>query len=387
LSYNSLILLAAPNLIRERNFTCALCAKRIGTRGGLLYHVKTHFKGRPYKCDVCNRSYATKNDFETHFKRHAGDNFTCDFCSKNFPVKDYLLVHLRAIHFPRVFPCTDCKKTKYFASEVDLKRHYTTNRLNLMKKLNARFMCKLCKTRFFKLKDYTAHCNERELLHFKCATCSKKFGCNKLFLDHVREERKAGFCEICKTNVKSFKMHFNRFHKKYTCGICKIFESTIYSEYSRHAGLCGTDAQVRALGHICTICGEHFRYKSSLNQHLNTKHSNNAHFWCAKCSKSYYSEDLLKVHIRSHKRKKNGKSQWHHFKCILCDPPKNFYSRSSFNSHFQANHGAGKQKKFACDRCKRAHVTKAILVEHIAQKCFAPKTALIPRRFTRSAIN
>jgi KRAB domain-containing zinc finger protein len=137
-------------------------------------------------------------DFETHFKRHAGDIFTCDFCSKNFPVKDYLLVHLRGLHFPKVFPCTDCKKTKYFASEQDLKRHYATNRIYLMQKINA----ELCKAKFSKLKDYTKHCDERELIKCKCATCSKKFSCYKLLKKPVREERKAGFCEICKTTCK-----------------------------------------------------------------------------------------------------------------------------------------------------------------------------------------
>jgi KRAB domain-containing zinc finger protein len=357
---------------RERNFTCALCAKKIGTRGGLLYHVKTHFKGRPYKCDICNRSYATKNDFETHYKRHAGNIFTCDFCSKNFPVKDYLLVHLRVNHLPKVFPCTDCEKTKYFASKQDLKRHYTTNRLNLMKKLNARFMCKLCKKKFVQLKDYSKHCYKRELLIFKCATCSKKFGCNELFLEHIREERKAGFCEICETNVKSIKKHMDRHHRKYTCNICKVFESKNYTEYIKHARLCATDAQVQALGHFCTICKEHFRYKMNLHKHLNTKH---AHFWCAKCSKSYHSEEFLKGHIRnSHKRKKHGKAQCQHFKCILCDPPRNFYVASRFNGHFQKHHGAGESKMFACVKCKKAHVSKARLLNHITQICFSPET-------------
>lgn len=357
-----------------------MCAKKIGTRGGLLYHVKTHFTGRPHKCDFCNRTYATKNDFETHYKRHAGNIFTCDFCYKSFPVKDYLLVHLRASHFPKVFPCTDCKKTKYFASEQDLKRHYCSKRIQLLEKINARFECKLCKARFSKLKEYRKHCNDRELLLFKCATCFKFFGCHRLFLEHVREEKKANFCEICKTNVKSFKNHVNKFHRKHTCGICKVFETTIYSELSKHASLCGTDDQLLALGHLCTICDEHFRNKIALHKHLNTKH---AHFWCAKCSQSFHNENLLKTHLRSHKRKKNGNKIWQHYKCILCDPPKNFYVATVFNSHFQASHGAGSRKKYACVRCKRPHVSKAKLENHIIAKCFSPKSVLDLRRSTR----
>jgi KRAB domain-containing zinc finger protein len=341
----------APDLTRERNFNCAMCAKNIGTRGGLLYHIKAHIHGRPYKCDVCNRSYATKNDFETHYKRHAGYIFTCDFCSKQFPVKEYLLVHLRAKHFPKVLPCTDCKKTKYFTCKEDLKRHYAANKARILAKINLRwkFKCKLCKARFSHLKEYTKHCNNRELLKFKCATCFKKFGCQKLYLEHMREERKAGFCEICKTNVKSFKAHFDSLHKKNVCRVCKVFESPICSEFRKHIKSCGTNAQLQALGNSCTICKQSFRHIITLNKHLNSNHAN---VWCPKCSRGFHSEHLLKVHSRMHKSKKKGKVQ---YACILCVPNKNFFNKKNFNSHFETHHGAGKKvmrKKFNCHGCR-----------------------------------
>jgi uncharacterized Zn-finger protein len=165
---------SAPILRRERNFSCALCAKKIGTRGGLLYHIKAHIQGRPFKCDVCNRSYATKNDFETHYKRHAGDIFTCDYCSKKFPVKDYLLTHLRATHFPKVLPCTDCKTTKYFSCKEELHKHYNRHKKVAKQKINFKYECKICEMRYLKLKEYTKHCNEIELLKYKCATFASK---------------------------------------------------------------------------------------------------------------------------------------------------------------------------------------------------------------------
>ena len=364
----------APDLTRKRNFSCALCAKKIGTRGGLLYHVKAHILGRPYNCDVCNRSYATKNDFETHYKRHAGDIFTCDFCSKKFPVKDYLLTHLRATHFPKVLPCTDCKTTKYFTCKEDLNRHYASKRSRLLAKTNLglKFKCKLCKAKFSHLKNYTQHCNNIELLNFKCATCFKRFGCQKLFLEHMREERKAGFCEICKTNVKSFKAHFDSLHKKNICRVCKIFESPIYSEYSKHIKSCGTKAQLKALGNSCTICNQSFRHKITLNKHLNSKHAN---FWCAQCSRGFHSEYLLKTHSRMHKSKKNGKVQ---YTCILCVPHLYFYDKNYFNGHFQTNHGAGSKvlrKMFNCLGCNKGSARikrtnkKDEFIKHIS-KCF-----------------
>jgi C2H2-type zinc finger/Zinc-finger of C2H2 type len=346
-----------------------LCAKNIGTKGGLIYHIKAHIYGRPYKCDVCNRSYATKNDFETHYKRHTGNIFTCDFCSKHCTVKDYLLSHLRAIHLPKVLPCTDCKTTKYFSCKEELKKHY--NRHKKLTTVNYKYKCNICEMRYPRLKEYTKHCNEIELLKFKCSACFKRFGCHKLFLEHIREERKAGFCELCKTNVKSFKLHFDRLHKKKICSVCKEFETPIYSEFYKHAKYCGTDDQLQALGHTCTVCNQHFRNRTTLNKHLNSNHAN---FWCAKCSRGYHSENFLKEHIRSiHASKKNGKVQ---YTCILCVPNKNFFNKKYFNCHFQSNHGAGKKRqKFNCLRCKckKSRTNKkANFVKHIT-KCFRLK--------------
>ena len=257
-----------------------------------------------------------------------------------------------------------------------------------MAKINAEFQCKLCKAKFSNLKDYTKHCNERELLKFKCATCSKKFPCYKLLQKHVIEERKSGFCEICKTTVKSLKMHMDRRHRKYNCDICKEFESMNYSEFCKHAGICAKYVNnVQALGHFCSICDEHFHNITALHKHLNTEH---AHLWCVRCSKSYHSEFFLQRHIKdSHKRKKYGYMQMHHFKRILCDPPKNFYVKGYFNNHFQKANGAGgraSNRKFNCARCKRPHSSKAKLVKHIAQICYSPKIDLIPQRSTRSSI-
>jgi Zinc finger, C2H2 type len=279
-----------------------------------------------------------------------------------------------------VFPCTDCKKAKYFASKQDLKRHYSCKRKNLLHKVHAKFVCKLCKTRFSKSKDYKKHCSEREFLNFECATCSKKFGCHKLFLDHVREEKKSGFCKICKTNVKSFKRHMDMLHRKHTCDFCKVFETNNYADFNNHAQSCATDDQLQALGHLCTICDTHFRHKRALNKHINTKH---AHFWCKKCSRSFNSEYLLKDHTRRH----TLVSKLHHYKCILCEPAKNFYMKSYFNSHFQANHGAG-SKKFNCDKCKRGKASKAMLTTHFAiSTCYSRKTDQNPQRSTRASCN
>jgi hypothetical protein len=266
-------------------------------------------------------------------------------------VKDYLLVHLRATHFPKVLPCTDCKTTKYFSCKEELLKHYNRHKKVAKQNINYKYKCKICEMRYPNLKEYTKHCNEIELLKFKCATCFKRFGCHKLFLEHIREEKKAGYCKLCKTNVKSFKAHFDKLHKQKMCGVCKVFESPIYSDLIKHAISCGTDAQLQALGHSCTVCNQHFRNRSALNKHLNSNHTK---FWCSKCSRGFYSEEFLKEHTRVfHASKKNGKV---HYACILCVPHKNFYSEKFFNGHFQLHHGAGKKGlkfKFKCLGCRR----------------------------------
>ena len=95
--------------------------------GGGGYQILTDMPGgsvsgagyeKVYKCDVCNKSYSTKNNLNRHLKKHTGaDHYQCDGCDKTFSRHDNMLKHQR-LH---VYACTVC--TNHFTMPDALEQH------------------------------------------------------------------------------------------------------------------------------------------------------------------------------------------------------------------------------------------------------------------------
>ncbi|XP_059468953.1 zinc finger protein 37A-like [Neocloeon triangulifer] len=333
----------------NKKFTCDICKKGVGTKGGLKYHIQAHLFGRPFKCDICKRSYATKNDFDTHNKRHLGKNVICNYCQKQFPVKSYLGDHILMKHLPRELCCQLCSKPRYFQRKWELEKHLTDVH-------NSDLKCKIC-NQVYKLGDlYRRHCEQRKLLKYECKECKLKFPCMNLLSDHLKEKRKKQAqgieCPKCMQKVIDLKHHMRFEHSNVKCDIClaNFPRNQLYCHKKR----CGTDEQIRALGFHCKFCTLYFRTKRAMSNHLNTNHGV---LPCPKCTKKFQTKGQLSSHIReSHNLNK------YPFTCIICDVNKNFSSKERFNSHFNRTHrfpfimDRGQKLNIddihACDRCK-----------------------------------
>lgn len=105
---------------RKKTLRCDFCLRLVGTKPGLKYHINVHLFGRRFKCDVCPKSYSTKNDLTTHKKTHT-DPITCDFCQKTFNTKHNAADHIAGNHLPKVLPCEMCKRP--YATKTLLNRH------------------------------------------------------------------------------------------------------------------------------------------------------------------------------------------------------------------------------------------------------------------------
>ena len=108
---------------------CSYCDKAYTYLGNLQLHLKTEHGGLRFRCDVCIRSYRSKEAKRNHMEEehdikgyHMVPEFKCYACGKQYVRKKQLHNHIIAEHLEVDFPCGLCDKV--FKYNHFLKRHY-----------------------------------------------------------------------------------------------------------------------------------------------------------------------------------------------------------------------------------------------------------------------
>lgn len=150
---------------------------------------------RPFKCDICEKDFKSKGDFQKHLRTHTGEKpYSCSFCSKNFSQRSSLNLHLRIHSGEKPYVCDTCGKD--FIQRSDLTIHI--RRAHTGEKP---YCCKICGKCFPANNDLSVHL-KIHLVHkqFTCVTCGRGFrrGCQltmHIRRDHIGEKR--FMCQIC----------------------------------------------------------------------------------------------------------------------------------------------------------------------------------------------
>ena len=126
---------------------------------------------------------------------------------------------------------------------------------------------------------------------------------------------------------------------KFWCEICKK-AFTKKSNLLSHIGL--HDKSVRK--HKCSECLETFAWKSSLNRHIEKKHSSlHTLYSCSWCDKTYKAQSVMKDHIRrDHALERK-------YQCDLCD--KAFFKQNDLNYHKRLHLSL---KPYECNQCGKS---------------------------------
>lgn len=80
----------------------------------LTSHMNVHSDDRPFKCDVCSKTFRSRTAFKMHQDQHKGiKRFTCKFCDRRFQCHANKLKHERRHIGIKRHKCELCDKGKW----------------------------------------------------------------------------------------------------------------------------------------------------------------------------------------------------------------------------------------------------------------------------------
>lgn len=97
---------------QRKKYSCEVCQKNFGYSNDLRKHLRIHLDERPFECTQCNKTFRQAGCLKNHIAcQHGTDiSYECHYCSKVFPIKERLRLHLRIHSGFKPYNCLICMK-------------------------------------------------------------------------------------------------------------------------------------------------------------------------------------------------------------------------------------------------------------------------------------
>lgn len=321
---------------RFNTYECASCPEIFTTYRSLKEHEKAKHKKSVFRCNLCNKTYNTRQYLNIHYKTHS--KAKCKFCQVILPEGE-LMQHLRENHAYLVFPCKFCELVYY--SQDSLITHF--NLSHLVNNNKVKSQCIMCLKNFkdgeikrHKCKFACSECFVMPCVHYKylmsyreqtlnhankikCIDCDYVTRRKEHLIGHVNREHLDHHPFTCADCGQQFytklslKTHIVQFHQEFSCEYCD-FEFKDKNSLENHRKAC--KSVIRAFS--CDHCVASFDLEEELITHENLRHNESVHA-CNLCKSKFMTALQLEEH---HARVHGGiqcKKRRKRIECTLCD--------------------------------------------------------------------
>ncbi|XP_069816681.1 zinc finger protein 723-like [Dendropsophus ebraccatus] len=159
----------------KKQFVCLDCGKAYSQEHHLIGHQKSHYRGQPHKCPICEKYFKKAAQLRKHQKIHKTTEYKCHKCQAVFQTEKSLKEH-RKVH-RELKPCPQCGEN--FRSFQKLKSHIREAHSKLLE-------CSLCHQRFRYKTALVSHQREHVGSEvYKCDKCDKVYTRMTYLLRHA----------------------------------------------------------------------------------------------------------------------------------------------------------------------------------------------------------
>ena len=330
------------------------CGKKFKSRIDLTHHkIKTHKKGKIYKCEECSQTFVSEKSLVAHRDLHDDKNrpHKCDTCGLRFQHQATLHSHKYRFHRRASGMQKDIKMYSVPAE------FHTKIKVVTRKDGTVKYRCKLCKKAYPTLRQFTVHAQVDHMGKeiFRCRFCLKKFPSRSSCTIHeaVHEGVKKFKCQYCSKPFRTkghLKEHevIHTSEKNHACHLCD-YKCTTSAALRLHLR-----THTKEKPYKCSYpdCNKAFAGLSNCKRHEKT-HTDIKPHKCDTCAKAFRTVGELRKHMESHSDQKN-------YACKLCD--KKFKASSSLHCHLRTHTGI---KPHKCSYCEKGFFTAALLRIHI----------------------
>ncbi|XP_060714434.1 zinc finger protein 646 [Tachysurus vachellii] len=227
---------------------------------------------RPFKCNICGRSYRHAGSLLNHKNTHKTGHFTCSFCAKPFSNPMALRNHTRIHTQKKKYVCTTCGKA--FRLSSILYNH---------QKIHA-----------------------RGVIHYSCHICGKRFQ-GKSGLKRHRCYRNSSSssplsqdggdkCYTCDQCGRSYRHAGSLLNHKKTHSADLLHCSLCLKTFTDHLELQSHSQMAR---HCCPDCGKTFCEFAHLQSHMEV-HSKGLPYYCSVCQQNFPNMASFEQHQEVH---------------------------------------------------------------------------------------
>jgi uncharacterized Zn-finger protein len=337
-----------PQLVLTANFLKAREALKKSPNATSINFTQDCDLENPFKCSNsnCQAIFASEAELKLHYSDHQRlekQPKQCNFCSMSFVTQHNFDKHVESMHSGMQFVCQICGKI--LETRIQWRSHLRNHDHTL------KYRCKFegC-GKAFRVKHHLSN-------HLRTHTKDSPFACDfegclaKFRQKHaltIHQRKHTGDFFVCSQCKSPFVTQFQlNKHSEKCDGTFKPFITrTKHTEEEADAFKCSVFG-----------CSEKFRAKITLEKHLRNMHEIDVTpNMCIHCCQEFETQQALKSHLRNHLP----------FTCHLCSS--NFKSETVLKKHAAKNHDKDEIRHHKCSYCTASFKRAEHLRTHVAFK-------------------